>query len=413
MGNQYKKSNGNKTKEKNAENKDIFNMSKYLIIKNPIFKNIQTISKDVCMGFEIFQLKSKNNSIYIAFLAYLSESNWIIFYKYIDKTKIFKEISRLKINTDYYTPQIKLKYFYNPLNNKEYICMSRCNEEIIEIYLIKGENKYKNINLEYKEIYRRGFNRNISADLFEVFYNEYDKNIYVIISYIIHENCCFFDYPIEIVKYIDIMKVEKKKLKLINTFTFDLKNNSDVLNLIYKNDKNYLIIIILNNNTQIIEIKNKLRIENLVPLNNKLSDFLKLDSRPKNNHEIIVNFKPQSIIKIINKDYLYITKYKNDNEDNKKSDLVIIDLFKKEIFKYINLTFFVISFIQWNNNNVVFMAFDSFYIFDINTYQLTTKYCRIGNYNPIYYAKPFFSKEHKFYCLFLLFRELKYYFNNI
>jgi len=93
--------------------------------------------------------------------------------------------------------------------------------------------------------------------------------------------------------------------------------------------------------------------------------------------------------------------------------LVIIDLFKKEIFKYINLTFFVISFIQWNNNNVVFMAFDSFYIFDINTYQLTTKYCRIGNYNPIYYAKPFFSKEHKFYCLFLLFRELKYYFNNI
>ena len=91
MGNQYKKSNGNKTKEKNAENKDIFNMSKNLIIKNPIFKNIQTISKDVCMGFEIFQLKSKNNSIYIAFLAYLSESNWIIFYKYIDKTKILKK----------------------------------------------------------------------------------------------------------------------------------------------------------------------------------------------------------------------------------------------------------------------------------------------------------------------------------
>ena len=291
--------------------------------------------------------------------------------------------------------------------------MSRCNEEIIEIYLIKGENKYKNINLEYKEIYRRGFNRNISADLFEVFYNEYDKNIYEIISYIIHEYCCFFDYPIEIVKYIDIMKVEKKKLKLIKTFTFDLQNNGDVLNLIYKNNKNFSIIIILNNNIQIIEIKGKLRIENLVPLNNKLSDFLKLDSRPKNNHEIIVNFKPYSIIKIINKNYLYINKYKNDNEDNKKSDLVIIDLFKKEIFKYINLTFFVSSFIQWNNNNVLFMAFDSFYIFDINTYQLTTKYCRIGNYNPIYYAKPFFSKEHKFYCIFLLFNELKYYFNNI
>ena len=413
MGNQNKKSNRNKTKEKNAENKDKYNMTKSLIIKNPIFKNIQTISKDICMGFEIFQLKSKNNSIYIAFLANLSESIWIIFYKYIDKTKIFKEISRLKINTDFFPTQIKLKYFYNPLNNKEYIFISRCNEEIIEIYLIKDENKYENINIEYKGIYKRGYNNNISADLFEVFYNEYDKNIYVIISYIIQEYYGRFDYPMEIVKYIDIMKLEKKKLKLIKTFTFDLINNGDVLNLIYKNNKNYSIIIILNNNIQIIEIKNELRIENLVPINNKLSDFLKLDSRPKSDNGIIFDFKPYSIIYHINKDFLYITKYKNDNENNKKSDLVIIDLFKKEIFKYINLTIFVSSFVQWNNNNVIFMAFDSFYIFDINTYQITTKYIRIGNYNPIYYTKPFFSKEHKFYCLFLLFKELKYYFNNI
>ena len=209
------------------------------------------------------------------------------------------------------------------------------------------------------------------------------------------------------------MKLEKKKLKLIKTFTFDLINNGDVLNLIYKNNKNYSIIIILNNNIQIIEIKNELRIENLVPINNKLSDFLKLDSRPKSEYGIIFDFKPYSIIYHINKDFLYITKYKNDNENNKKSDLVIIDLFKKEIFKYINLTFFVSSFVQWNNNNVIFMTFDSFYIFDINTYQITTKYIRIGNCNPIYYTKPFFSKEHKFYCLFLLFKELKYYFNNI
>ena len=231
MGNHNEKSNRNKNKEKNAENKD------KLIIKNPVFKDIQTISKDNCIGFEIYQLKSKNNSIYIAFLTYSSESEWIIFYKYIDKTKIFKEISRFKISTDYYFPQIKLKYFYNPLNNKEYIFMSRCNEQIIEIYLIKDENKYKKVNIEYKEIYRRGFNRNYSADLFEVFYNEYDKNIYVIISYIMHEYCCFSDIPVEIVKYIDILKLEKKQLKLIDTFAFDLIKNGDVLNLIYENNK--------------------------------------------------------------------------------------------------------------------------------------------------------------------------------
>lgn len=241
MGNQNKKSNRNKTKEKDAENKDKYNMTKSLIIKNPIFKNIQTISKDICMGFEIFQLKSKNNSIYIAFLANLSESIWIIFYKYIDKTKIFMEISRLKINVDFFPTQIKLKYFYNPLNNKEYIFISRCNEEIIEIYLIKDENKYENYNIEYKGIYKRGYNNNISADLFEVFYNEYDKNIYVIISYIIQEYYGPFDYPMGIVKYIDIMKLEKKKLKLIKTFTFDLINNGDVLNLIYKNIKIILL----------------------------------------------------------------------------------------------------------------------------------------------------------------------------
>ena len=195
-------------------------------------------------------------------------------------------------------------------------------------------------------------------------------------------------------------------MKLIKTFTFDLKNNGDVLNLIYKNNKNYSIIIILNNNIQIIEIKEKnLRIDNLVPINNKLNDFLKLESRPKNDYEIIVKFQPYSIINDINKDYLYITKYKNDNENGKNSDLVIIDLFKKEIFKYINLTFFVSSLVQWNNNNVLFMTFDSFYIFDINTYQITTKYFRIGNCNPILHAKPFFQRSIKFIVYFYYLRN--------
>ena len=412
MGNQNEKSNRNKIKEKNLENKDKYNITKNLNIKNPFFKNIQTISKENCIGFEIYQLKSKNNSIYIAFL---SESHWIIFYKYIDKTKIFKEISRLKINTRIVNhiiqPQIKLKYFYNPLNKKEYIFISRCNEEIIEIYLINDENKYENINIEYKGIKRKGYDTIISVDLFEVFYNEYDKNIYVIVSYIKHSFCCVSEIP-DIIKYFDIIKLKEKKMKLIKTFTFDLTNNGDVLNLIYENDKNYYIIVILNNNIQIIDI-NKLKVENLIPINNKLCGFLKLECRPKFEHQIVNDFKPYSIIKVMNKDYLYISKYKSDDKGYKRSDLVIIDLFKKEIFKFINLNICVNSFVKWNDNNIIFMCFDSFYIFDINSYQITTKYSGTGNYTPIYYAKPFFSKEHKFYCLFLLlFRKLKFYFNN-
>jgi len=408
MGNQNKKSTKNKTNIKFSENRNESNITKNLIRKNPIFKNIQTISKNNCKGFEVYQLKSKNNSIYIAFYGNSYESKWIIFYKYIDNNKIFKEISRLEIGTEYLSPQIKLKYFYNPLNNKEYLFMSRCDEEIIDVYLIKDENKYVKINKDYQGE-RRGFNKNITADSFEVFYNEYDKNIYVIISYILYEYCCFFDYPVEIKKYIDIIKFEKKQLKLIKSFTFDLKNNGDVLNLIYKNNKNYSIIIILNNNIQIIEINNKLEIENLVVMNNKLYDFLKFNEWPKKFYEVEDNCQPCSIIKDINKDYLYIT----NNKNNKESDLAIIDLFKKEIFKFVNFTFLVGSLVKWNNNNIIFISLDSFYIFDIKTYQITTKYLNIDNNIPIYYAKPFFSREHKLQSLFLLIRELKYYFNNI
>ena len=65
------------------------------------------------------------------------------------------------------------------------------------------------------------------------------------------------------------MQLKEKKLELIKTFTFDLTKNGDVLNLIYENNKNYYIIVILNNNIQIIDI-NKLRVENLIPINNKL-----------------------------------------------------------------------------------------------------------------------------------------------
>ena len=139
---------------------------------------------------------------------------------------------------------------------------------------------------------------------------------------------------------------------------------------------------------------------------------MKSDCRPEFYHQIKNDFKPCSIIKVMNKDYLYISKYKSDDKGYKRSDLVIIDLFKKEIFKFINLTIYVSSFVKWNDNNIIFICFDSFYIFDINYYQITTKYSGIGNHTPIYYAKPFFSKENKFYCLFLLFYELKFYFNN-
>ena len=88
MGNQNEKSNRNKIKEKNLENKEKNNITDNLNIKNPFFKNIQTISNENCISFEIYQLKSKNNSIYIAFL---SESQWIIFINILIKLKFLKK----------------------------------------------------------------------------------------------------------------------------------------------------------------------------------------------------------------------------------------------------------------------------------------------------------------------------------
>ena len=73
MGNQNNKSNKNKIKEKTAKNKNKYNPQN-IIIKSQIFKSIQIISKEFCLYFEIYQLKSKNDSIYIACLNYLPES---------------------------------------------------------------------------------------------------------------------------------------------------------------------------------------------------------------------------------------------------------------------------------------------------------------------------------------------------
>ena len=91
MGNQNKKSTKNKTNIKFSENRNESNITKNLIRKNPIFKNIQTISKNLCMGFEVYQLKSKNNSLYIAFYENSHESKWIIFINILITIKFLKK----------------------------------------------------------------------------------------------------------------------------------------------------------------------------------------------------------------------------------------------------------------------------------------------------------------------------------
>ena len=100
-----------------------------------------------------------------------------------------------------------MKYFYNPLNKQEYFFIINDYDEI-EIYLIKNENNFKLIQkLNYindDDINNNNNNNIINIDndsdsmgegatftdfnFLDVFYNENDKNVYAIISYLIMEN---------------------------------------------------------------------------------------------------------------------------------------------------------------------------------------------------------------------------------
>ena len=146
----------------------------------------------------VYKLKNISNSFYFACLIYKKN---IQIYKYDYETKSFKNIGKIDVISSYFK---SMKYFYNPLNKKEYFFIINDNDEI-EIYLIKNENNFEIIqklnyindedinnnniiNIDEDSISMEEDGTFTSFNFLNVFYNENDKNVYIIISYLIMEN---------------------------------------------------------------------------------------------------------------------------------------------------------------------------------------------------------------------------------
>ena len=107
-------------------------------MKNPHFKETNKIlieDKEVT-DILVYKLKNVSNAFYFACLIYRKN---IQIFKYGYETKSFKNIGKIDVISSSFK---SMKYFYNPLNKKEYFFIINDNNEI-EIYLIKNENNFE------------------------------------------------------------------------------------------------------------------------------------------------------------------------------------------------------------------------------------------------------------------------------
>ena len=248
------------TKE-SLENKEKYKQN--LDNQNPFFKKKEIFSHSKCIGFEIYKLKNINNAFYLAFTPYKEDDT--VIYKYFFEKEKFEKITTIKIYKGD-LDKIIIKYFYNPLNKKEYLFVVRKYDDI-ETILIKKENNFEFINKnEIIPIYNHSrdvFKSINEIELFEIIYNQYDNNIYVIISYYLGET-----YDILGSKYtsnkIRILSLQNDKLILIKEFEYPMNDKGtsypfDLMKIIYedKYSEKYYILMVIYNNLQFIEIKNK------------------------------------------------------------------------------------------------------------------------------------------------------------
>ena len=109
-------------------------------MNNPVFKETnKIIIEENCKEVSnilVYQLKNISNAFYLACLIHNTD---IQIFKYSYETKSFKNIGKIDVICSY---NESMKYFYNPLNNKEYFFFNNNNNEL-EIYLIKNENNFQ------------------------------------------------------------------------------------------------------------------------------------------------------------------------------------------------------------------------------------------------------------------------------
>ena len=153
------KKNQNIMKE-SLENNEILKKNILSKTPNPCFRKKEIFSHHKCVGIEMYKLKDINNAFYCIYTPAGDDDT--IIYKYYYEKGIFEKINTIKFEK-WYLEEIKIKYFYNPLNKKEYLFIMREYDDII-IIQIKAENKFEFINkkeltfkhMEYKSLEWRG-----------------------------------------------------------------------------------------------------------------------------------------------------------------------------------------------------------------------------------------------------------------
>ena len=365
----------NKSISKVLENKSTnFNSAKAKNL-NPIFRNNLIITKEYyCPSlinknlscYEIYKLNKIKNTIYIAFT--ITSKVQI---KIIKINLLNKAITEL-ISLKYDNFVKKIKYFYDKLQNKEYLFI--CLNKKIMIYLFKAENKLKKI-LEYEQKGKAG-GRVISTIIlsiydFEIFFNKFNNNIYLIVTFIYSGSCTSF------VRDIKILKFNNNKLFLINEIKSSIRDEIFIssLFLIWEDNifKKTFLITNIYNNLRIIDIFN---IKSSF-IENKIDGF----NQHLGEKGCIIHSKEH--------DYLYL----GDNEGH----LRIINLRKKQIIKQINIPENFIFFIDnWNDKYIIIGDAAYIYVFNTDINKIISKYLSIFNKGRIHHIKKFFYEEYNF-----------------
>ena len=353
-------------------------------MNNPIFlENNKFLIEENCkevIDILVYQLKNISNAFYFACL--IRKKN-IQIYKYSYETKSIKKIGQLDVISSHCN---SMKYFYNPLNKQEYFFIINDNDEIT-IYLIKNEDNFKliqKLNYINNDDINNNNILNIADDdtdsmgegggtftdfnFLDVVYNQNDKNVYIIISYLIMKNGgseSSFDYYNAKSNNIFIFKDDK--LNLIKTFKFDV--DFDMNNLIYINrdsDKKYLINADQTNELILFELKSNYdnyKVENFFKDNNnknQLANFI----RSQCSHQSCIVYGKNNF------DYLYIFG---------SNKLMIINFTEKKVDKIIDKIidfkqYYITTIHNWNNNFIIFFQYETLCIYDINNNKIITQY---------------------------------------
>ena len=358
---------------KNTQEKENIKNTKSIILPNPNFRIKQTIvksnqnCKNICFKllscYEIYKLTNIKSSF---FIAYRNKENITQISKYD-----FKETTNI---TTINIAPMQIKYFFDDINNKEYLFIQKINE--IHVFSILNENSYEKIYV-YKE---EGSQSRGAAGCyfgllpiydFLLFNDKYNKINYLVISFFYRVDCSSMS------KKINILKFEKERfiiVKKINTYDSEIfakklfliwEDNITNLNYLLYNQYNELVLTRIDGN----EIGDKINLEGF-----SFGDYL----------GCIISNKD-------NKSYLYLI-------DNKSGLLIIIDLNLKKKVKDLKIDDDIGSIINWNNNYIIFSSKKYIYTFDTNIDRIINK-TSINLGENIVSINKFIFEENNFYSL--------------